>query len=65
MRGDDIETFIDKWHYALGQASRVSSQETTGLASNLKQIIRQRRPLGRLATTPLLCAMICALGTQG
>ncbi len=52
---------IDKWHYALEQASGIPAEETGELANNLKQVIRRRRPLGRLATTPLLCAMICAL----
>jgi Leucine-rich repeat (LRR) protein len=61
MRPPEIENLVEQWHKALGQATGAPAKEMDELATNLKRIIRQRRPLGRLATSPLLCAMLCAL----
>jgi Leucine-rich repeat (LRR) protein len=61
MRPAEIETLIEQWHTALSQATGAPASEMSGLAANLKRIVRRRPPLGRLATSPLLCAMLCAL----
>lgn len=64
MSFSDIEQFIDHWHRAV--ISEYSNDNETiahlnDLASNLKHVLRGNRSLRELATSPLLCAMICAL----
>jgi Leucine-rich repeat (LRR) protein len=54
----NIEEFVKRWHEAL---SPHRDEDLTQLATNLKTQLRQRPELRRLAATPLLCAMICAL----
>jgi hypothetical protein len=58
-----IDHLIDKWHEALGatisDAGEVSQLQP--LPARLKSQLRQRPALGRLATNPLLCSMLCAL----
>ncbi|MEI1372948.1 NACHT domain-containing protein [Nostoc sp. UHCC 0926] len=63
MSSTDIEQFITQWHEALIAACRPEDQEINlqNRATDLKRLLRQRPELRRLATTPLLCAMICAL----
>ena len=58
----DVQTLIDQWHEA---ARMIMSDEEVMLLSDyrdsLKSSIRKNRPLRNLATTPLLCAMLCTL----
>ncbi len=54
----NIEEFVKRWHDAL---QFHSDENLSQLAINLKNQLRQRPELRRLAATPLLCAMICAL----
>ncbi|NMF56773.1 leucine-rich repeat domain-containing protein [Pseudanabaena yagii] len=54
----NIEEFVKRWHESL---SPHRDEDLTQLATNLKTQLRQRPELRRLAATPLLCAMICAL----
>ena len=58
-----IESFIDHWHLAV--AEEVQREEEIGnlsrLAQNLKATLRAKRVIQRLATSPLLCSVICAL----
>ena len=54
----NIEEFVKRWHDALQSHS---DEDLPQLATNLKNQLRQRPELRRLAATPLLCAMICAL----
>ncbi|MEH2363630.1 NACHT domain-containing protein, partial [Nostoc sp.] len=63
MSPTDMEQFITQWHEALTAACRPEDQEINlqNRATDLKRLLRQRPELRRLATTPLLCAMICAL----
>lgn len=57
-----IERFIDHWHQALAERSTPDeAAEILGLRGPLKALLRRRPALYALATTPLLCAMICAL----
>lgn len=58
-----IEEFITRWHEALAAARRDEdrSVDLQRTGSNLQRLLRQRPDLRRLATNPLLCAMICAL----
>ncbi|MBC1241516.1 NACHT domain-containing protein [Nostoc sp. 2RC] len=63
MSPTDIEQFITQWHEALAAASRPEDRQINlqSKATDLKRLLRQRPDLRRLATTPLLCAMICVL----
>jgi hypothetical protein len=58
-----IEEFIDHWYSALIRSitDEKERREIRDYPRDLKQLLRQRVPLRRLATTPILCAMICAL----
>nr|WP_239081685.1 NACHT domain-containing protein [Streptomyces sp. SID9727] len=63
MRGKDIRAFIEHWHRAArlecasdGERARLDTYEET-----LRQAVVTRRDLGRLATNPLMCALLCAL----
>ncbi|MGB0386920.1 MAG: NACHT domain-containing protein [Ardenticatenaceae bacterium] len=59
----NIDAFIERWHEAVRQQLRNQQEiaDLAPLASHLKAVIRQQRPLRHLATNPLLCAMLCAL----
>src|SRR5262249_6854294 len=64
MSSNDIDLFIQDGHEAVGQAlQRQGSAEHSldGLATQLADALRQSPAIARLATNPLLCAMICAL----
>jgi hypothetical protein len=60
----DRSRFIDKWHQAvtieLGRLGR-SGEDLPRLAEELKRQLPENPSVARLATNPLLCAMICAL----
>ena len=63
LEGEQLDSFVDQWHKALQQT--VSRQEEINKiqqnAANLKQLLLKRTDLQKLATTPLLGAMICVL----
>ena len=55
-------SFIDRWHDAVRELIDPSEAEKFArLPDNLKVKLRLRPELRRLAKSPLLCAMICAL----
>ncbi|MFD5819807.1 NACHT domain-containing protein [Streptomyces sp. NPDC127038] len=60
MSGDDVTAFIRRWHAAArpdaSGPDRLDDYERT-----LLDAVRTRPDLGRLATNPLMCALICAL----
>ncbi|WP_344074391.1 NACHT domain-containing protein [Streptomyces crystallinus] len=63
MERDDIRAFIGHWHDA-ARGECLSDVERLRLAtyeSSLRQAVGSRRDLGRLATNPLMCALLCAL----
>ncbi|MFB7373960.1 NACHT domain-containing protein [Streptomyces sp. NPDC056222] len=63
MDGDDIRAFVAHWHDA-ARLECASDEERTQLdtyESTLRQAIGSRRDLARLATNPLMCALLCAL----
>ena len=63
MTPSHVEIFLDHWHQALLPTIQ-NKQEREEIKSNpdgLKRLLKRRPPLRRLASTPLLCAMICAL----
>lgn len=66
MSMSDIDAFVDHWHSAIllgADPDRVAMAE--GKAEKLKRDIRRQPPLRRLATAPLLCAMLCSLHHDG
>ncbi len=63
MTREEIGTFVDRWCLAaelsLGKARDVAEAEARTAAEDLKERIRQRRAIEKLAETPLLCSVIC------
>ncbi|MCC5036017.1 NACHT domain-containing protein [Streptomyces sp. WAC 00631] len=57
MSGEDVTTFINRWHVAAG----AGQDEADGLVT----AVRSRQDLSRLATNPLMCGLICALHRAG
>ena len=71
MTAANVEIFVTRWHGALSQARSGNpflnnlllnlNQSPEQTAEKLNRRLQQRPELMRLASTPLLCAMICAL----
>ncbi len=63
MSAANMEKFIIQWHEALAAAQLPEDRQKdlNSMARNLQRLLEQRPELQRLATNPLLCAMICAL----
>jgi Leucine-rich repeat (LRR) protein len=60
----EIHAFIEHWHNAVCESLDDDEQIDTlpELVQNLKAVIEDpRTPIRKLATSPLLCAMICAM----
>ncbi|HWM92506.1 MAG TPA: leucine-rich repeat domain-containing protein [Thermoanaerobaculia bacterium] len=60
----DRARFIDRWHEAVAEELKLRGKpvaDLPGLAESLKKQLEDNPELARLATNPLLCAMICAL----
>ncbi|MFE1325802.1 NACHT domain-containing protein [Streptomyces sp. NPDC058741] len=63
MNQKDVEKFIEHWHNAARNSERDPSEIATltqGEADLVKSI-REERQLRRLASNPLLCALLCTL----
>ncbi|MFI9239662.1 NACHT domain-containing protein [Streptomyces sp. NPDC053079] len=58
MSRGDVLSFIDRWHTAAGRAD---SERLRAFSESLSAAVVAKRDLGRLATNPLMCALICAL----
>jgi hypothetical protein len=63
MSWSDIDTLIEHWHAALGEQvySPADRNALAPAAERLKVQLRNNRALRSLATSPLLCAVLCAL----
>ncbi|MFL1903995.1 NACHT domain-containing protein [Streptomyces tauricus] len=63
MERDDVRSFIGHWHDSARQESPPGPERTrlNEYESALNQAVTTRRDLGRLATNPLMCALLCAL----
>lgn len=62
MERDDIRAFIAHWHAsAREECDEEEREQLDTYASSLVQAVNARRDLGRLATNPLMCALLCAL----
>ncbi|MFE4632438.1 NACHT domain-containing protein [Streptomyces sp. NPDC056773] len=56
----DTATFIKRWHAAARDGSE-SAAELDAYEAQLLTAVRSKADLGRLATNPLMCGLICAL----
>ncbi|WNI25529.1 NACHT domain-containing protein [Streptomyces sp. ITFR-16] len=63
MDRDDIRAFIRHWHDAArGQCPAPEERGQLDVyEASLRRAVGLRRDLGRLATNPLMCALLCAL----
>ncbi|MFG3493406.1 NACHT domain-containing protein [Streptomyces sp. NPDC047928] len=63
MERDDIRAFVGHWHDSARQeATSDTERELLDTYERaLHQAVTSRRDLGRLATNPLMCALLCAL----
>ncbi|ARF56763.1 NACHT domain-containing protein [Streptomyces gilvosporeus] len=60
MGHDEVAAFIGRWH----AAAREDAEDTAQLDAyerSLLSAVRTKQDLGRLATNPLMCGLICAL----
>jgi Leucine-rich repeat (LRR) protein len=59
----DVDSFVDHWHDAIRTAlpEDADQADLDRLGTRLKATLRDRPPVRSLATSPLLCAMLCAL----
>ena len=57
----DVYAFIDHWHHAIEIEIDDVSQEVANYAEDLKEVVSSNRSIYSLATSPLLCAALCAL----
>ncbi|MFH8592688.1 NACHT domain-containing protein [Streptomyces rimosus] len=61
MSREDIAAFIQRWHRAAAQQAPDDVDRLPHYERTLLNAVRITRDLGRLATNPLMCGMICAL----
>ncbi|MFD7121110.1 NACHT domain-containing protein [Streptomyces sp. NPDC059922] len=61
MERDDIRAFVAHWHDAARQECPPDAALLDTYERSLVQAVTGRRDLGRLATNPLMCALLCAL----
>ncbi|MFD6288735.1 NACHT domain-containing protein [Streptomyces sp. NPDC060205] len=63
MERDDVRSFIGHWHDSARQECLSDTERTqlTEYETALNRAVTTRRDLGRLATNPLMCALLCAL----
>ncbi|MEU8704722.1 NACHT domain-containing protein [Streptomyces sp. NPDC048565] len=59
----NIHAFLGHWHAAARSecVSAEQREELDGYEASLRRAVGTRRDLGRLATNPLMCALLCAL----
>ncbi|MFE6282334.1 NACHT domain-containing protein [Streptomyces sp. NPDC057877] len=60
MSRDDVAAFITRWHTA-ARADAQDPDRLDGYERSLLDAVRTKPDLGRLATNPLMCGLICAL----
>ncbi|MDY6992070.1 MAG: NACHT domain-containing protein [Pseudomonadota bacterium] len=63
MSSSDIQEFVKHWHLSVREVeiSQDKKNQLIELEDKLKKTLQNNAALRRLATSPLLCALICAL----
>jgi len=63
MTASDIKTFIEHWHAAVASSieSETEIEEILSLPKELRAKINHHPSISKLASSPLLCAILCAL----
>ncbi|MFG2139145.1 NACHT domain-containing protein [Streptomyces sp. NPDC048650] len=61
MSREDIAAFIQRWHRAAAQRRPADLDRLGHYEHTLLNAVRITRDLGRLATNPLMCGLLCAL----
>lgn len=63
MSAADIGVFVGRWHTAArrGTESAEEQRHLHELESALRMTVRAQRDLAQLSSTPLMCALVCAL----
>ncbi|MFJ8675037.1 NACHT domain-containing protein [Streptomyces sp. NPDC093589] len=61
MSREDVAAFIQRWHRAAAQQSPADIDRLGAYEHTLLNAVRITRDLGRLATNPLMCGLLCAL----
>ncbi|MGV9452261.1 NACHT domain-containing protein [Streptomyces sp. NPDC003635] len=60
MSQDDVAAFVERWHTAAG-IDAPDPERLDGYRRSLLDAVRTKPDLGRLATNPLMCGLLCAL----
>jgi NACHT domain/Trypsin-like peptidase domain len=63
MSREDVTAFVERWHRAAGWLSKeaAAQAELDSYREQLMDALHRKPDLARLATNPLMCAMVCAL----
>ncbi|MFJ5551548.1 NACHT domain-containing protein [Streptomyces sp. NPDC093225] len=61
MEREDVGAFIAHWHAAARAEGGSAGEDLDAYEASLREAVSARRDLGRLATNPLMCALLCAL----
>ncbi|MEU6993089.1 NACHT domain-containing protein [Streptomyces sp. NPDC046465] len=61
MRKAEVAAFIERWHAAAATGVPEEDAALAGYEAQLLEAVRSKPDLGRLATNPLMCGLICAL----
>ncbi|MEU2394398.1 NACHT domain-containing protein [Streptomyces sp. NPDC007369] len=61
MEREDVGAFIAHWHTAARAGAGPAGEDLDAYEASLREAVSARRDLGRLATNPLMCALLCAL----
>jgi hypothetical protein len=67
MSRTDVAAFIDRWHAAAAAGAGADEEQRERLAgwrTMLTEAVGRKQDLGRLATNPLMCSLICALNAD-
>ncbi|MFF5443855.1 NACHT domain-containing protein [Streptomyces sp. NPDC012888] len=59
MEREDVRAFVTHWHAAA--RTECGGEDLAAYEASLLEAVGARRDLGRLATNPLMCALLCAL----
>jgi hypothetical protein len=63
MNRQDVTAFLDRWHHAAAETAQRPEEKARleAYRTQLADVLPRKADLARLATNPLMCAMICAL----